>query len=134
MTSTLIFFDTYLTLAKKNYSDLVELAILLYIQNISKGLYPGQSIAIVKRLPIIDLDPTDMNCIHSTLVFIIKQATVLNVETPVVTFEFETFIDVTFIDLKIELILGGFHTMMSSAGSAGSLMSGSGLDTALETS
>lgn len=100
--------------------------------NILKGSHPEKS--VVTMLPTINLDPTDMNCIHSTLVFIIKQATVLNVETPVVTFEFETFIDVTFIDLKIELILGGFHTMMSSAGSAGSLMSGSGLDTALETS
>ena len=95
--------------------------------NILKGSHPEKS--VVTMLPTINLDPTDMNCIYSTLVFIIKQATVLNVETPVVTFEFETFID-----LKIELILGGFHTMMSSAGSAGSLMSGSGLDTALETS
>ena len=100
--------------------------------NILKGSRPEKS--VVTMLTTINLDPTDMNCIHSTLVFIIKQATVLNVETPVVTFEFETFIDVTFIDLKIELILDGFHTMMSSAGSAGSLMSGSGLDTALETS
>lgn len=120
MTSTLIFFDTYLTLAKKNYSDLVELAILLYIQNISKGLYPGQSIAIVKRLPIIDLDPTDMNCIHSALVFITKQATELKVETPVVTFKGTEIVQT--LDLKIVLILGRFHMMLSFAGSVGTLL------------
>ena len=106
------------------------------MQNISKGSYPGRSVATM--LPIINLDPTDINCIHSTFVFITKQATMLNVVTAVVTSDQSLWIKDTEIvqklDLKLVLILGGFHMMMSFAGSLGMLMSGSGLDTILETS
>ena len=102
------------------------------MQNLLKGWYPGKS--VVTMLPTINLDPTE----HAPLVFIIKQAFVLNVETPFVTFDQSLWIKGTEIvqtlDLKIELILDGFRMMMSFAGSADSLMSGSGLDTALETS
>ena len=55
------------------------------MQNISKGPYPGNS--VVSMLPIIDLDPTGMKCIYSTLIFIVQQATPLHIDTPVVTFD-----------------------------------------------
>ena len=89
-------------------------------------------------LPIIDLDPTDMNCIYSTLLFITNQATSLHVDTPVVTFDQPLWLKATeivqILDLEIVLILGGFHMMMSFAGSIGTLMNGSGLDAVLKTS
>ena len=49
------------------------------------GSYPGKS--TVSFLPIIDLNPSDLSCIYSTLSFIIEQSKVLNVKTPVVTFD-----------------------------------------------
>ena len=41
----------------------------------------------INFLPIIDLNPSDENCIFSTLLFIIDQAKKLNVEIPSVTFD-----------------------------------------------
>ena len=103
--------------------------------DVSKGDYPGQS--IVHMLPIIDLDPTDMSCIYSTLLFVIKQAKELNIPTPILTFDQPLWLKameiVKALNLKVVLILGGFHTMMSYVGSIGKLMSQSGLSTALET-
>ena len=43
-----------------------------YMTDISVGDYPGKS--TVKILPIIDLDPTNMSCIYSTLKFVEGQA------------------------------------------------------------
>ena len=106
-----------------------------YMTDVSKGDYPGQS--IVHMLPIIDLDPTDMSCIYSTLLFVIKQAKELNIPTPILTFDQPLWLKameiVKALDLKVILILGGFRTMMSYVGSIGKLMSQSGLSTALET-
>ena len=89
-------------------------------------------------LPIIDLDPTDINYIYSTLIFLVQQATSLHIDTPVVTFDEPLWLKATEIvqtlDLKIVLILGGFHMIMSFAGSIGMLMNESGLDAALQTS
>ena len=51
----------------------------------SVGEYPGKS--PVTKLPIIDLDPTNMPCIYSTLKFVEGQAKALNQETPVLTFD-----------------------------------------------
>ena len=39
-------------------------------------------------LPIIDLQPTNLTCIYSTLLFIQSQADRLNISTPVVTFAY----------------------------------------------
>ena len=38
-------------------------------------------------LPIMDLIPTDENCIYSTLLFVIVQAKILNVQIPSITFD-----------------------------------------------
>ena len=79
-----------------------------------------------------------MNCIHSTSVFITKQAAVLNVETLVVIFDQHLWMEATEIvqtlDFEIVLILGVIYMTVSFGGSVGTLMSGSGLDTTLEIS
>ena len=83
--------------------------------DVSKGDYPGQS--IVYMLPIVDLDPTDMSCIYSTLFFVIQGDEKLNIPTPILTFDQPIWLKamdiVKAIDLKVVLILGGFHTLMS---------------------
>ena len=107
-----------------------------YMQHVTKGEHSGA--AMVNMLPIIDLNPTDMTCIYSTLLFISQQAEKLNIDTPVVTFDQPLWIKAVEIvqasKMPIVLILGGFHMMMSFAGSIGTLMAGSGLSSALETS
>jgi len=105
-----------------------------YMQNITKGHYPGKS--VVTMLPIIDLDPSNMSCIYSTLSFIVEQAQNLNINTPAVTFDQPLWIKamdiVSSLEMPIVLVLGGFHMMMSFAGSIGMLMTDSGLNEALE--
>ena len=106
-----------------------------YMSKISQGDYPG--VSDTQMLPIIDLDPTNLTCIFSTLSFIVKQAKHLNMKTPCVTFDLPLWIKSyeisTSSDLDICLILGGFHMMMSYMGSISTIMEGSGLDEALAT-
>ena len=106
-----------------------------YMTNISTGDYPGKS--TVTLLPIIDLNPNDMTCIYSTLLFVSDQAKQLNIPTPIITFDQPLWLKATDIirakSLNIVCILGGFHTMMSFMGSMGKMMKGSGLYEALET-
>ena len=105
------------------------------MQHVTKGNHPGNS--TINMLPIIDLNPNSMHCIYSLLSFILQQAKKLNIDTPVVTFDQALWLKATDIvsaeNLPVVLILGGFHMMMSFVGSIGSLMSNSGLITALET-
>lgn len=107
-----------------------------FMSNVSTGNYPGPS--TVSLLPIIDLNPSDLSCIYSTLNFVIDQAEQLNMETPVLTFDQPLWLKATEIvsakSLKVVLVLGGFHLMMSYLGSIGTLMKGSGLSEALQTS
>ena len=106
-----------------------------YMTDVSKGYYPGKS--NVTMLPIIDLDPNDMSCIYSTLMFVIGQAKDLNIHTPVVTFDQPLWVKANEISLALGLdivvVLGGFHTLMSFMGSIGSIMAGSGLSEAMNT-
>ncbi|KAJ8049891.1 hypothetical protein HOLleu_02834 [Holothuria leucospilota] len=108
------------------------------MQALRKGDHPGKS--SVHFLPMLDLDPSDMTCIYSTLHFVAtesnRQGTV-----PVVTFDqslwwkSRTIIlneDAASILKPIVLILGGFHTAMSYLGSIGHIMEGSGLKETLE--
>ena len=105
------------------------------MQMISAGQYPGQS--AVNILPIIDLDPTNMSCIYSTLIFVSEQAKTLNVINPVVTLDQPLWIKTSEIvnvkKLPIVFFLGNFHMLMGFAGSIGTLMGSSGLSSALET-
>ena len=101
----------------------------------SVGEYPGKSTVTI--LPVIDLDPTNMSCIYSTLKFVEEQAKALNQKTPVLTFDQLLWLKATEIvtakSMNIVLILGGFHLMMSFLGSIGMVMNGSGLSEALGT-
>ena len=94
--------------------------------------YSTQRKDSIKLLPIIDLNPSDENCIFSTLLFIIDQAKKFKVETPCVTFDQPLWLKATGIikEAKLDIFcrLGGFHTMMSFLGSIGELMKGSGLE------
>ena len=106
-----------------------------YMSNASAGSYPGKS--TISILPIIDLDPTNLSCIFSTLRFIEEQANIINIPTPVVTFDQPLWLKATEIvsakSMNIVLVLGGFHLMMSFLGSIGTVMNGSGLSDALQS-
>ena len=106
-----------------------------YMSVVSSGDNPGKS--VVHMLPIIDFDPNDISYIYSTLSFIIQQSQELELQTPIVTFDQPLWIKANEIVhakcFNIVLIFEYFHTMMSFAGSIGSLMSGSGLAESLET-
>ena len=106
-----------------------------YMTDVSAGSHPGK--AEITMLPIIDLDPTDISYIHSTLMFVLDQAKHLEVATPCITFDQPLWLKATEIinalSLNMIVILGGFHTMMSFAGSIGSSMDGTGLTEGLKT-
>lgn len=78
------------------------------------------------------MNPSDDDCIYSTLTYIQTQAQRLNVPTPCVTFNQPLWIN------KIKIFKHGvqawwFSHMMSFVGSIGQMMKGSGLEEALET-
>ena len=106
-----------------------------YMTEVCNGEYPGKS--TVSLLPIIDLNPGDLSCIYSTLMFIIDQSKRINVKIPVITFDQPLWLKATEVvnakSLKVILILGGFHLMMSFIGSIGHLMKGSGISEVLGT-
>ena len=110
-----------------------------YIQLIHGGEYPGQS--SVAFLPMIDMNPSDMPCILSTLHYVSARARKRN-QFQVITFDQPLYWKALTIvqhkkdysDLQnIVLRLGGFHTELSFLGSIGHLMQGSGLVELLET-
>ena len=105
-----------------------------FMQLVSKGSH--SAVSDVALLPIIDLNPSDMHCIYSTLSFVEQQAAKLNVQDACVTFDQPLWLKAVEIvassSLNVVCRLGGFHMMMSFLGSVGTLMSGSGLSDALE--
>ena len=88
--------------------------------------------ATISFLPVIDLNPSDKNCIFSTLSFIMEQAKQMNIEVPYVTFDQPLWLKAVGIieDSRLPIVcrLGGFHTLMSFLGSIGNMMKGSGLE------
>ena len=98
-----------------------------YMQDISTGAYPPKS--TITLLPITGLNPSDHTCIYSTLLFVIDQSQRLSIVTPSITFDQPLWLKATEIaiekSLNIVVHLGGFHTLMSFAGSIGLLMDGS---------
>ena len=109
-----------------------------FMQLVSQGTHPGQSSIIF--LPMIDLNPTDMSCVYSTLRFVCSEAARHNVK-PVLTFDQPLWWKAQLIvateptdsDLKrVILRLGRFHSQMSFLGSIGRLVSGSELQQVLE--
>lgn len=109
-----------------------------FMQMISKGDHPGPASVIL--LPMIDLNPSDLTCINSTLHFVCEHSKRYGV-VPVITFDQPLWFKATTIIenepdnsrlRSIVLRLGGFHTLMSFLGSVGHLMEGSGLREILE--
>ena len=96
--------------------------------------HPGKSQLFMA--PIINLNPSDENCIYTTLLFIQRQATSMNVATPSLTFDQPLWLKAYEIakskQLDIVVRLGGFHTLMSFLGSIGAVIGGSGLNKLLE--
>ena len=108
------------------------------MQMVSHGEHPGE--ASVVFLPMIDLNPSDLIYIYSTLHFVSDHARRYNV-TPILTFgqplwwKALTIIRSEPVDSSLHSIvvrLGGFHTLMSFLGCIGYLMTGTGLKELLE--
>jgi len=95
----------------------------------------------VTFLPMIDMSPSDISCINTTLHFVADLSKKYDV-TPVLTFDQPLFQKATEVMhaseprsplKKIVLRLGGFHTEMSFLGTIGYIMSGSGLQDVLQS-
>lgn len=109
-----------------------------FMHMIHKGhQHPGK--ASIVFLPIIDLEPSNMSCIYSTLCFLNDQAS-KNSCTPKITFDqplwwraFAIIENEEGSNLKeVILLLSGLHTDMSFLGCIGHLMINSGLKEVLE--
>lgn len=109
------------------------------MQSVNTGDHPGKSSITI--LPIIDLNPSDLDCVYSTLVYLSKQAEKHQI-APVITFDQPLYWKAYMIIQnevensplkKIVLLLGGFHTQMSFLGTIGKLCEGLGLEDILET-
>ena len=109
-----------------------------FMQDVSHEEHPG--VASITFFPMIDLNPSDMTCVYSTLCLICSQASKYEV-TPVVTFDQPLWWKAQIVvanepagsDLKsLVLRLGAFHAQMSFLGCIVILMSGSRLHRVLE--
>ena len=109
-----------------------------FMQVIHKGNHPGQ--ASVMFLPMIDMKPTDIMCVNSTLHFVSEHARRYGV-TPVLTFDQPLWWKATTIVegaqedsplRSVILRLGGFHILISFLDSIGHLMAGTCLQELLE--
>jgi hypothetical protein len=56
-----------------------------FMQSVCLGQHP--SVSPISFLPIVNLPPTNENCILTTLVFISKQASIMNLKDVCVTFD-----------------------------------------------
>ena len=108
------------------------------MQVVEKEEHKGK--ATVRFLPMLDMDPTNMSCIYSTLQFLTSECA-RHKCTPIVTFDSPLYWKARIIisneadgsSLKrIVLDLGGFHTMLSLLGSIGHVMHNSGLSEILK--
>ena len=103
------------------------------MQAVFNGEHPANSSTVL--LPMIDMDPSNMTCIYSTLKYISLQARQQQV-TPVLTLDQPLYFKALMIienvpqnsDTKnFVLRLGGLHIEMSFLGAIGNVMAGSGL-------
>ena len=107
------------------------------MQLVHKGVHPGKS--SVMFLPMIDMNPSDITCVYSTLLYVASHAKTHNV-TPILTFDQPLWLKAVEIQESVEasevenivLKLGGFHAEMSFLGAIGHIMGGSGLQEVLE--
>lgn len=107
-------------------------------QMISRGSYPGRTSVVF--LPMIDLIPSDPSCIFSTMLFVSDQA-LQHKKTAILTFDQPMYWKAYGIKVKEQpnshlkkmvLRLGCFYMCMSSLGSIGHIMFGSGLQETFE--
>lgn len=108
------------------------------MQAVQTGSRPGQSSVLF--MPIIDMDPGDMSCIYSTLLFVCNHASRYSA-TPIITFDqplwskamstMESESEISVLNL-IVLRLGGFHLLLSLLGAIRNIMAGSRLRRILE--
>ena len=108
------------------------------MQLVHRGNHPGKS--SVMFLPMIDMNPSDVTCVYSTLKYVCEHARRHDV-TPILTFDQPLWWKALMIIVTepvgsnlrdIVLRLGGFHTEMSFLGCIGHLMAASGLQELLE--
>ena len=108
------------------------------MQSVCRGPHPGK--ASVHFLPMIDMDPTDMSCIYSTLHFVAAESHRQGV-TPMLTFDQPLYWKAKMINVHVKegselapivVNLGGFHSVMSFLGCMGQVMEASGLKEVLE--
>ena len=108
------------------------------MQMVQKGKHQGQ--CTVFYLPMIDMKPSDLSCVYSTLCYVSSHTKRYNV-TPIVTFDQPLWWKELEVresapednDLhSIVVCLGGFHTIMRFWGCIGHVMLGSGLQDVLE--
>ena len=101
-----------------------------FMQSVCRGKHPD--VSSVEMLSIVDLNPSDNDCIYSTLMFVNNMAKSYNITTANITFDQPLYIKANDIvakaNLDIVVRLGGFHTLMSFLGSIGHLMKGSGFE------
>ena len=109
-----------------------------FMQMVHTGNHPGQ--ASVMFLPMIDMKPTDMTCVNSTLYFVSEHARCYGVK-PVFTYDQPLWWNATTIVegaqedrplRSVILTLWGFHILISFLCSIGHLMAGTGLQELLE--
>uniref|UniRef100_A0A6P7GQR1 Uncharacterized protein LOC114341772 n=1 Tax=Diabrotica virgifera virgifera TaxID=50390 RepID=A0A6P7GQR1_DIAVI len=93
-------------------------------------------ISDVTFLPFINLDPSNMSCVYSSLKYARSECDKIKQHTCFITFDQPLYAKATDIvasssndDLKDTVVLlGGFHTIMSFLGAVGYIMSGSGIE------
>jgi len=109
------------------------------MQSVHQGRHQGKS--SIMFLPMIDMNPSDVTCISSTLNFVTEHAKEHRIANPIITFDQPLWLKAFDIiqsepadsDLrKVIVRLGAFHAEMSFLGSIGHLMAGSGLREVLE--
>ena len=108
------------------------------IEMVQKGSHPRK--LSVLFLSIIDIHPSDLTCVYSTLLYVSEHAKRYGV-TPIITFDQPNWLKAVMIKgsvsansgiKNIVLRFGGFQTEMSFLGSIGHIMADLGLKQILE--
>ena len=108
------------------------------MQDVCTGEHPGKSSETY--LPMIDLEPTNLSCIYTTLCFVTYECAKQRA-WPIVTFDQPLWWKAKMIVHEepessalrnIILSLGSFHTLMNFLGCIGYLMESSGMKEVLE--
>ena len=110
-----------------------------FMQSAIHGEHSGAS--SVNFLPMIDMNPNDPSCIYSTLLHVLREAEKAK-SIPILTYDQPLFWKALLIvqslpstsPLKMIILrLGAFHSIMSFQACIGHIMTGTGLQEALET-